>query len=216
MENSYKQLDEISDAVEQFQRILEIKDKIKNDSTKIIALNVLANIYNDQGELNKTEPLLEQLFGIYEKQEDFIEQRRILSNLGMTNLEKGDIINALSYFKTGLQFFIKENDLEQQGYLHTHIGDTYKLTQNSTAALKYYEKALDIAEQTANLELREFCLNNLRLIQSDLNDYQKVISYLEGMLAILTEKGLGDSQIARNLKDQIEETKSKSISKKRT
>ncbi|MFW9867633.1 MAG: tetratricopeptide repeat protein [Candidatus Thorarchaeota archaeon] len=212
----YKQLDEIPDAVEQFQKILEIKDKIKNDSTKIVALNVLANIYNDQGDLRKTEPLLEQLLGIYEKQEDFIEQGRILSNLGMTNLEKGDYINALSYFKTGLQFFIKQNDLERQGYLHTNIGDTYKLTKNFPAALKHYEKALDIAEKTANLELREFCLNNLGLFQSDLNDYDKLISYLEGMLAILTEKGLGDSQIARNLKDQIEETKSKLKSKKRT
>lgn len=285
----YKQLDEIPDAVEQFHRILEIEDKIKSDSTKIVALNVLANIYNDQGELSKAEPLLEQLIGIYEKQEDNFEQGRILSNLGWTNLEKGDYTNALNYFKTGLQVFIKEKDLEQQGYLHNNIGDTYKLMKNFAVALKHYEKALDIAGQTDNLELKKICLNNLGLIHNDLNDYDKAISYLEEaieiekklgrseelliiienialihsqnknfdeainqykealrineelgnlsgkaasldrigqiyntqgnlpealkrfeeVLAILTEKGFGDSQIARELKDQIEEIKSK-------
>jgi len=165
----YKQLDEIPDAVEQFHRILEIDDKIKNDSTKIVALNVLANIYNDQGEGSKAEPLLDQLLGIYEKQEDIFEQGRISSNMGWTKLEKGDYTNALTYFKKGLQAFIKIDDLEQQGYLHNHIGDTYRLMKNFTVALKHYEKALDIAEQTANLELKEFSLNNLGLIQDDLN-----------------------------------------------
>jgi tetratricopeptide (TPR) repeat protein len=124
-------------------------------------------------------------------------QAYAFNNKGVLANEKGDIDNAMFYYRKALdiQEDIKDKEgmagsLNNLGFVYNHLGDIPK-------ALEYYHQCLRISEELNNKVGVATVLNNLGLIYVALNDINKGIEYYKKSLKICEEindrEGMGSA-----------------------
>ncbi|MDI9624836.1 MAG: tetratricopeptide repeat protein [Methanothermobacter sp.] len=83
-------------------------------------------------------------------------EAKVLIEMGIVYLEKGEIEKAREKFAEALENYKKAGDVEGEGYAHELIGDCYFSGRNTEAAFEEYESALKCYKKVKSSFERDF------------------------------------------------------------
>src|SRR5262249_1005726 len=151
-----------------YQRSLRIREQILGgDHPKVaISLSTLADLYREQGNYGKAEPLYQRALGI--QGVPYLGKAQTLTHLADMYHVQGDDTKAKPYYLQAIQTI--EQSLEPEHpdlcYPLTGLGNLIRDQGNMDEAMRHYERALHISEQTfggEHLEVAEV-LQNVALL----------------------------------------------------
>jgi serine phosphatase RsbU (regulator of sigma subunit) len=188
-------LDELSTAEKQLiDSSLNVYHKAKTDTSKINAIETIIEgswdesiwpkynnwLYNfiqkkiNQNPSKKTDTLLLSALSAS------------LNNLGFVEYKKGNIDEALNYYKQSLKI---DKDLNNEEGISTslnNIGSIYQIQGNIPKALNYYHDALKIRELKGDKNSIAQSFNNIASIYDDQGQIEKALEYYNKSLKIHT------------------------------
>jgi tetratricopeptide (TPR) repeat protein len=142
----------------------------------------------------------------------------LISNmLGLAYQGKGDLANAEHYYSDSLRLYKLLNNKIGEAAQLNNLGEIYNLKGNTTKALEYFEKALDLNESiNNNQENIAVNYNNIAVVYAEKKDFQKAIEYLQKSLNIYENDGnfLGSAQVMLNLGNIYRQAKNYNDSEK--
>ncbi|UJR09276.1 hypothetical protein I4U23_013521 [Adineta vaga] len=178
----YHRMHEYKRATSLFERSLAIYEKNPEKKMNIpVCYNNMAFLFTDE---NNYDQAIEYHFKALEcyKQNKSSEYQGeisdILINIGTVYETKGDIEQALKYYKESLEYGYKVVQI------YFKIGNIYQKTGNSKRALDYYLKGLDKSENCEE-DLLSRLLMSIGLIYHQQNEYEHALDYYKRTQAIL-------------------------------
>ena len=174
----YRSFGDTSLAEEYFERALESAKHHKDTNQIILSKTFMGNLYHSKNRTSEAYSLYLDAMNLAELCHDRQNIALINNNIGNIYRDNGDFEKALEHYYTVLS---KLDEIVMAG-LETatlrNAGDAYLRMENKDAALEYFSKSLQIAEETG---LRWFMRNNyLRLseIYSQTLQYDSAYIYL--------------------------------------
>ncbi len=149
----------------------------------------LAIIYNQQGKVEKS-------LGMYQKALEILRKLKlenltgILSDIGNVYYGQGNFVEALKYYKQGLDASTKYADIYGQGFCLNNIGLVHGSLGNHDEALAYHLESLKKREQAQSQEGVSNSYNNIGHTYMLLGHHEKGRGYIKKSLEI--DKKLGN------------------------
>jgi CHAT domain-containing protein len=84
----------------------------------------------------------------------------------------------------------EEYDLNLKARVYSEVGNSYTTLNKYQVAIKYHQKALEIAEKSEEHGLKEMCYSGLGLSYFALSDYQTAIDYYQKALQVDSIMGM--------------------------
>lgn len=188
----FKQKGEILEALNYYEKSLNIKQQIGDKSGASLALNNIAMIYYNQGNITKALAYHTQSLKIQEELGNKSGIANSLNNIGGIYDNQGDTHKALEYFSKSLKLREELGDkagvatsLTNIGYIYLNRGDTNK-------ALEYCNKTLQINKEINNQSGLAYAFNNLGFIYLNQGNIDKAFEFYNKSLKI--RERIGDKQ----------------------
>jgi tetratricopeptide (TPR) repeat protein len=174
------------------ERSLAIDEKLRGAEhpTTAVALNNLAVLLQDQGDLAAARPLLERALAIHENAlgPGHLETATDLNNLAILLYDQGDLASARPLFERALEIREKERGPEHPETATglNSLANLFQAQGNLAAAQPLFERALAIREKALGREHPNTAssLNNLASLLHDRGDLAAARPLLERALAI--------------------------------
>ena len=134
-------------AMENFQKSLEIAEKINDKSLAASAYTNIGNIFGDEKDY---EAAVKYYMKALEMKESSNEKRLIgtsYNNIGIAYKKLGKLENALEFYHKALMAYRQNNDKGGISRAYNNIGITYKDRKMYDSALFFYEKSLEIKKE---------------------------------------------------------------------
>lgn len=175
----------------------------KNDSSKVIHLNILAREFINTGNYdsslyfsNSALKVADAIISI-EKSESVKNQIKnyvsvSYTNMGLANWRKSNFDQAISYYSKSLEISRIRNNKNQIATSLSSIAGVYLSQGNHTTAIEYYLDALKVAEQVGDKKIIAKCFNGIGNVYGEQLDYVKTLDYYEKALKIYNELGAED------------------------
>lgn len=132
--------------------ILQARDFYKktNNSNKLVdVLHIIGDLYFAAEDFSKAEEIYNQILKVKGNLNDWQEWREkvIRNNLGLIAMRKGLYDKAIDYFNYSLQLKSKQvyktrDDSISDVYIYSQLSEVYRLQNNSTKSLDYFDKAI--------------------------------------------------------------------------
>ncbi|MCH8556866.1 MAG: tetratricopeptide repeat protein [Balneolia bacterium] len=120
-----------------------------------------------------------------------INLSKLYNQLGTLSSERGDLIKAIAYHKTALNYIYRLPDNEQVNLrarnLH-NIALAYSSTGELSLSLEYFLEALELARFTDDQELLSYIYNNLGAEYGRQKDFERSLFYLNESLNMAMER----------------------------
>lgn len=183
----YFQQDQLKNAIENFEKAVELSEQANHLEVIPTALNNIGYIYKTQGNILKALDYYHQSLKMNKKINDIQEVALCLNNIGGIYYAEKEYDKALQYYREAL-IIEKENGALQKGVgrLYSNIGAIYKEQKKYSVALEYFDQSIKIYREIeyerglgvsltkqAELELDMFKIN-----EGEIN-INEVISKLE-------------------------------------
>lgn len=187
--NVYQNKGKYAEAIELYNEVIGLENKITNKTGVFSSLNNIANIYVALGDTVKAIQYLQKCLLLAAKYKDDNIKGHILHNLGLLMAKKGKQTESIQALKASL--YIREKIGDRRGYLNTLISlaSAMNLLNNPSLSLSYLNKAKDLLNEIDNPNLNaryyqtlaETESNFLNDIPSSVANYKKAISIYESM-----------------------------------
>ena len=164
-------------AMDCFQRALEIGEKLDIKSFEASVLNNIANIYSDLGQFDKAIDYYNRLLEISKELNITKQQVIAFINLGTVYTEKKDFPKAFEYYNEGLALARKNGNQSYAASILTNMGITYDNQGDPQSALKYLRESLDLAREVSNKYTEAAALNSLAGIYLKQGKYDEAKHY---------------------------------------
>ena len=116
------------------------------------------------------------------KYEDYVGLSRSYSYAGIAMRNKEHLVDALDYYKLGLENAIKHKLPEQAGFAHVNMANWYIYDMNYIECSKHLNIALQIAEKRNDQTMIAYCKLNMGRALLMINNYNKALSlFLESL-----------------------------------
>jgi len=172
--------------------LLAIIPTIKDDSTKLKALNELSRYVVD---IDPEKAIIHANTALLLAEEGGHKyfQAMALNNIGNGYFNKADYKTCLNYYFRALK--IQENINNKKGILTGcgAIGNVYVGLKKPDEALKYYERALKIANEIGSKRGLASCLIAMGTIYADKKDYNKALDHFFRSLKLFEELNNDDA-----------------------
>jgi tetratricopeptide (TPR) repeat protein len=178
-------------ALENYQKALNIYQKINHKTSISKALNNIGVVYKSQGNNDKA---LEYFRKALKIQIETGEQTApvTMTNIGVIFFEKNDLKTAYSYYKKAENLFPKTNNIRGFALLKNYLGDYYKKTNKVAEAINYYNKSLGLYNSIQNKFGASLALYNLGQLYAEKKQYEKAMEYAMSSLNYAKEIGVLD------------------------
>ena len=167
----------------------QIVSNSKEDTSKVIALNKLTDIYLNEGDYplalriaNQAQTLAEKLVfkrGLFKS----------LLNTGEIYLYRGEYTDAQKYCLLSLKLAEEINDKKKEAQVYNELGLFYSTQGKNEEAKKQYDICLRIRTDLNDKKGIASCYTNLGTIFADEGDYLKALFYYGKSLQIAEEIG---------------------------
>jgi two-component sensor histidine kinase len=191
-------------ALTYFFRSLDLYTALGDELQVAIVLSQIASTYSLMGNYSES---LRYSFIALKKKENLNDQGQVsaeLNNIGAIYCDIQNFSKALVYFTRAKDISQSQNDKESTAIFAGNIGHCYQLLCDSafekgnvklseqlqSKALDYYSWALNMSEETSDLNNAAVCLENIGIIYSNLYEYKKALPYLLRALEIYKKLGL--------------------------
>jgi len=184
MGGSYLTLNDYPSALENYQKALEINERIGN-------LQGIGNNYNNIGlvyysifDYPKALEYHQKTLNINERTGNKTGMGNSLGNIGNIYNDLHDYPKAVEYYERALSISENTNNLQSVAGNLVNLGNVYTKLQNYKKALEYKQSALKINEQLGNQPRIANNLGNIGNVYILLEDYPSAMQYHERALAI--------------------------------
>jgi serine phosphatase RsbU (regulator of sigma subunit)/Tfp pilus assembly protein PilF len=175
---------EYAAAINYFQRALEIFEGLGNKKGISNMLNSIGVIYNNEGEDAKALDNYIRSLKISEEMNDSVRVMTALINIGLIYSKKATTSDrAEEYYLEALEIGEKIGYKSATGTVTINLGEMKYNKGDYDGALKYYEKALKIYNETNDGNIA-YAMINIGKIHTKRNDYQNAVKYMEEALEI--------------------------------
>lgn len=147
----YDEEGNIYKAREYFNEAIKLAHKIKSIELLALANSEIGVSFTLTNELADAQKHYKISFDIYKKLNDRIRLAFLSTNLGNLKMSFADYYSALNYFNEGLKYSRENKHAQIQNLIG--IADVYNNLANYTAALKYYDKAHQLASEIKDISL---------------------------------------------------------------
>jgi adenylate cyclase len=180
----YYKLDKYSDAIEWFQKALDLQRELGNLEAVASSLNNIGLNYKMRGNYDKAIDFYEQTIRIDEELGKGNEIAKTLNNIGMVYRVWGKYDKAIDYFERSLN--LKSSLKDQPGVSKTlnNMGLVYTDWKKYDQAILNFRESLKIVESLNNEGEAAIRLNNLGRVYFYKNQYDTALAYFEKTLAI--------------------------------
>ncbi|HRG19149.1 MAG TPA: tetratricopeptide repeat protein [Flavobacterium lutivivi] len=178
-------------ALENYQKALNIYQKINHKTSISKALNNIGVVYKSQGNNDKA---LEYFRKALKIQIETGEQTApvTMTNIGVIFFEKNDLKTAYSYYKKAENLFPKTNNIRGFALLKNYLGDYYKKSNKVAKATNCYNKSLELYNSIQNKFGASLALYNLGQLYAEEKQYEKAMEYAMSSLNYAKEIGVLD------------------------
>jgi signal transduction histidine kinase/Flp pilus assembly protein TadD len=184
-------------ALDYFNRSLELGRREKNEQIISRASINLANIYLSQGKYNSAVDRYLEALKINERGSDTSLLHVNYLCLGITYYYLKDYGKSLGYYEKCLAINRLKNETPKMAYSYNAMGIIYKEMGDLNTALDYQEKAFTIAETSKDSSLLSHTLGNLGELYGLKGEKEKALTYLKKGLAMQKhfsdDKGIGET-----------------------
>ncbi|MBN8694258.1 MAG: tetratricopeptide repeat protein [Bacteroidetes bacterium] len=163
--------------------------------------SAIVRVKRDQGDMKGCEESLNKGYLFAEKNKNTEMKANLLNLHGTMEYFKGNLPNALEYFKKSLAEYKKINIKDQIAGLTMNIGIMYYRQGAAKESLDYYEKALKVMREIKDSLNIANALQNIAITESQLGNETKAIEdYKEAILILkLLKENLALSGCLDNL-----------------
>lgn len=174
----YRKLFEYANAIEYGQKSLTLYRQIGNDNDVAIALNLLGNIYWEDGRNDIALKYLSESLEIREKISDLHGVAGCLNNIGNIYRSKNDRNRALEYYVRSSQIHEELGDSLYIAGSYCNLGLIHASLGNVQKAREYYRRSMQINKGIPNYEGFILVTNNLANLYYVNKDFRKSVEYL--------------------------------------
>ena len=158
--------------------------KIKDKDNESLILMSMGNLYGDMGQWDKAIEYFKDSLLITEGLNNLKRKARIITNIGVTYLFKGDM--STGYVTLNESLTICETINAEDIYIMAlnNMGIYYDIVGEWQKALDTYKKSLSISKKNNNLIEMSNTMGNLGFAYSSLNKSEKAIHYFRESIKI--------------------------------
>ena len=136
----YYRMDYLEDALLYFSRSLSLARDMGNKSMQASALNNIAGIYKDKGELDKALDYYEESLRL---KTDEKEKATTYNNIAIIYGNKGDYQKAVEYFQKAIETSERYGDYHGASMRKLNLGEVYRRMKDYENAEKYLLEGLE-------------------------------------------------------------------------
>ena len=178
------------EALEDYNKALEIAEQLGDLSGKATHLNKIGNIYYMRGDYDKALKKCDEALKIDEQLGDLSGKANRLNTIATIHYTQGNYPEAMKRYQEALIIVEQLRNLASKSTLLNNIGNIYRAQGNFFMALKRYEEALHIAEKLGDVRRIPTYLNNIGVIYRVQGKYPEALKRYEEALHI--DEQLGD------------------------
>ncbi len=161
--------------------------RLKNDTLRIKALNLLGDVYSDKGDNPKALKLYQEAVSLTEKTGNREMQARIIKNIGVLYVSWQKLPEALKHYDSALQIAREIKNLALEADCKNNMGIVYEISEDYPKAISLYNEALIFYTQINKKESIAMVLSNLAIAYKYSGQLQKSIEYNKKALALAEE-----------------------------
>jgi len=143
-----------------YKKVLEISDTT-NKYMKASALNMIGNVYLEQGDLNLAQSYSLQALKIAKEIKFKHQESEAYNNLGKIYRQQGHLQKAITNFTNCYEMGCDKCPKIKFHYALTEIADSYLKLNNTEKALEFYNKSMELAKEFDSE--KELAISNLKL-----------------------------------------------------
>jgi CHAT domain-containing protein/Tfp pilus assembly protein PilF len=187
--NQLNKISQFREALQVFEKSLQIYREIKNLKGEGNALNNIGNAYSSLGKYQKSIEYHQQSLAIAKKIGDRNNQGNSLGNLGNVYYAMGQYTKAIEYHTQALEIKQQIGDLYGEGRSLGNLGNAYNLLGQYAKAIEYYQKCLPILKQINDRDGESDLYIASGIAYDGIGKYQTAIEQYQQALAIKKEIG---------------------------
>ena len=168
--------------------------RLKNDTLRIKALNLMGDAYSDKGDNPKGLKLYQQAFTLAQKAGNREMQARIIKNIGVLYVSWQKLPEAKIHYDSALRIAREINNPLLQADCINNLGVVYEISEDYPKAIAHYVQALKYYQEVNKKESIAMVFSNLAIAYKYSGDVKKSIEY--------NTKAL---ELAREMKDRWKE-----------
>lgn len=170
---------ELDKALEYYNKGLEIHLAEENKIKSAIYYSNIAVIYRKKNELDKALELHKKSLQLFE--DEGVEYHINIANnyryIGLIHFLKGEYEHVLEYYYIALKKAKELNSENEEAMIYKQMSDFYIEDNNLTEALKYAEKAYNLADRIKSKLILKETSETLSSIFKRMNDYKNAFNY---------------------------------------
>jgi tetratricopeptide (TPR) repeat protein len=176
-------------ALHMTEEALQTARKLRVQTLELSALNNLALLYADTGELRKALRLYEQALELRKKRGDQPGEATTLNNMGAAYYALGQPKRALILFEQALPLRRKVKDRAGEAATLNNTALVYQTMGQPQQALRLYEQALPIMQEVGDRSGEAATLNNMAMLHYAAGRPPRALELYDEALAICREVG---------------------------
>lgn len=189
------QLGLLDEAIEFFERSLEIYTEQKNKSKSSQVLLNLGNVYNLLGNREKSLSFWREALEINDTIGDLSKKALIINNIGISMYESLEFEEAIKYYEEAKLIFERINDYFGKSLVLFNLAETLFLLCDYEKSLYYIKEALSLSEKLIDIEGQCQSLFLMGMIYYLLNHNENLISTSEQLLNIIESNKLQSTHL---------------------
>lgn len=178
-----------SEAINNFQTILDILEAQHNNHDKIIYYNNIGEIFEKMKDFQKALDYYEKALNIPKNSVKVNEKLNALESIVSIKKQIGETEAAISYYEKALDLTEKIQNNERKAVYINNMASIYCEKEKFDVALDLFNQSKDILQDLDNLELLATNLNNMGTLFQKTNEYNKALSNFKEALRIDTQIG---------------------------
>jgi len=186
---AFRNLGVVEKAIEYYEQVLVIAQKIEDRQSEGTALGSLGSAYSDLGEVDKAIEYHEQALMIVREIGGRLNEGAELGSLGVAYSDLDWVDKAIKYYGQALGIAREIGDRRNEGAWLGNLGLVYYSLGEVDKAIEYHEQALMIVREIGGRLNEGVELGNLGVAYSDLGEVDKAIRYYKQALGIAREIG---------------------------
>jgi len=200
----YHGMGNLDDALVYLSRSLSLVRDLGDRGEQARALNNIAGIYIDKGELDKALNYYEEALRL---QTDEKEKATTYNNIATIYYQKGNYQKAVEYFKKAIEIGERYGDYHRVSMRKLNLGETYRRMKDYEKAEKYLLEGLEGVKKVGDKYWEATGYRYLGLLYRDKGDKKTAKDYLTRAYNLF--KSLGAERDAREALLSIQELEKK-------
>jgi len=158
-------------------RLLDYSNKTENNKYKILSLNIIGNIHNQQNEIEDALKYYQYALKISENIGDKELTMNSLINVANIYYFWNNHNKTIEYYKRALELSKELEDKEATALTLLNLGNEYGEIKDFAKALETYYKSLKISEELNDTLSIVYALNNIGFTFFEMGNYPRALDF---------------------------------------